>query len=87
MASKAEKLLEKMRRSKTGWKAHHFCTLYEGFGFEKRGAKHDIYIHPDHPSIRDTIPRHSSELAPGYAKDAVKNIDLLLELEKEKGNE
>jgi hypothetical protein len=87
MSSKAEKILEKMRCSKAGWKAHDFRTLYEGFGFNKRGTRHDIYIHPDYPDIRDSIPRGSDELASGYAKDAVKNIDLLLAREKEKNDE
>lgn len=79
MSRKAIKILEKMRRNKSGWHPHHFQTLYEGFGFiMKAGRKHNTFIHPEYPQIRDTIPRHDRELGRGYAKDAVKNIDLLL---------
>jgi predicted RNA binding protein YcfA (HicA-like mRNA interferase family) len=86
MSRKARKILEKMRRTKTGWRPRDFHTLYSGFGFIiKSGGRggHTIYIHSKYRHIRDTIPQHSKELAPGYAKDAVKNIDLLLKLGKE----
>ena len=33
--SPAEKMLEKMRRTKAGWSQDDFATLYEGFGFVK----------------------------------------------------
>lgn len=73
-----------MRRTKTGWHSADFHTLYLGFGFIKKSGKgsHDVFIHPVFPHIRDTIPNHSQELSPAYARDAVKNVDELLKLEK-----
>ena len=86
MSRKAIKILERMRRTKTGWRPHHFHTLYLGFGFNMiKKRKHDVFFHPDFPEIRDTIPRHDREFrSKGYAKDAVANIDLLLRLKKER---
>jgi len=85
MARKAERLLDRMRQSRSGWKPHHFQTLYIGFGFTHISAtKHDVYIHPEFVDIRDTIPRHKKELSKAYASDAVKNIDLLLKLQKDR---
>lgn len=83
MPSQAEKILEKMRGNKYGWRPRDFHTLYLGFGFKLKGKKHAIFIHPNHPHITDAIPNHKSVLPPSYAADAVKNIDLLLSLEKE----
>jgi predicted RNA binding protein YcfA (HicA-like mRNA interferase family) len=84
MSRKAERILERMRNNKKGWYPKDFHTLYLGFGFiMKNGRNHDIFIHPDFNHIRDTIPRHPTELGPGYAKDAVKNIDLLIKLQNE----
>jgi predicted RNA binding protein YcfA (HicA-like mRNA interferase family) len=85
MTSKAEKLLEQMRNSKTGWKRADLDKLYKGFGFViKHGSNHDIMKHPDFPELRATLPRHR-ELARGYVEFAVKLIDRLNELQK--GNE
>ena len=47
MPSKAEKLLEQMKNSKSNWKRADLDTLYGGFGFViKHGGNHDIYKHP-----------------------------------------
>jgi hypothetical protein len=86
MSRAAEQILEDMRRRKTGWRSIDFETLYLGYGFIKKGKKHDVYIHSKYHHIRDTIPRNQRDLSPGYAKDAVKNIDLLLRLEEEQGH-
>ena len=84
MSRKAARILERMRRTKSGWHPHHFHTLYMGFGFiMKAGRNHDIFIHPEFPEIRDTIPRHG-ELGRAYAKSAVENIDSLLRLREER---
>ena len=84
MSRKANKILEKMRRNKSGWHPHHFQTLYLGFGFTmKAGRRHNIFIHTEFPQIRDTIPRHDRELGKAYARNAVDNIDLLLSLRGE----
>ena len=42
MTSKAEKLLEQMKRSKSNW----------------RQTDHDKIKHPDFPDLRTTLPRH-----------------------------
>jgi predicted RNA binding protein YcfA (HicA-like mRNA interferase family) len=82
MPSKAEKLLEQMRRSKSNWKRADLDKLYEGFGFIiSHGGSHDIIKHPDFPELRTTLPRHR-ELAKGYVEFAVKIIDRLLYLQK-----
>jgi len=88
MPSKAEKLLEQMRRSKSNWKRGDLDKLYKGFGFViTHGSNHDIVAHPDYPQLRATLSRHPKELAKGYIEFAVKLIDKLLELEKAGNNE
>jgi predicted RNA binding protein YcfA (HicA-like mRNA interferase family) len=86
MPSKAEKILERRRRSKTGWRLADFYTLFSGFGFTiTSGRSHDIIKHPEFSELRYTLPRHpSDELAKVYAADAVKLIDHLLQLRHEK---
>ena len=72
-----------MKQSQSGWHPHDFHTLYLGFGFKmNHGRNHDIFIHPEFPQLRDTIPRHG-ELSKAYARDAVKNIETLLRLKPE----
>lgn len=91
MPSKAEKLLKRMRVSKSGWKSKDLITLYQGFGFIiSHGASHDIVKHPDFldvAALRYTIPRHADELAKGYINDAIKHIELLQKLQAEQGKE
>ena len=83
MPSKAEKLLEQMRNSKSNWKRADLDTLYEGFGFViSHGGNHDIVKHPKFPQLRGTLPRHRV-LAKGYVEFAVKLVGRLLELQKE----
>lgn len=85
--SKGDRLLEKMRRSKAGWKFNDLESLYIKFGFEKyEGSKHTMYIHPDFPELRATVTRHSS-LAIGYIQFAIKLIDRLKELKEGKNGE
>ena len=84
MLSKAEKLLEQMRSSKSNWKRADLDTLYEGFGFViTHGGSHDIVKHPDFPELRATLPRHRV-LAKGYVEFEVKLIGRLLEFQKER---
>ena len=83
MPSKAEKLLEQMRNSKSGWKRADLDKLYEGFGFViSHGGRHDIAKHPTFPQLRATLTHHK-ELAKGYVEFAVKLVDRLVELQKE----
>jgi hypothetical protein len=87
MTSKADKLLEQMRRSKANWKRVDLDRLYEGFGFIiTHGANHDKLKHPDFPEVRElraTLPRHRT-LDKVYIEEAIKRIDRLLELKKGK---
>ncbi len=84
MPSKAEKLLEQMRNSKSSWKRADLDKLYEGFGFIfSHGSNHDVVKHPDFPQLRATLPRHRV-LAKGYVEFAVKLVDKLLELQGQK---
>jgi len=87
MTSKAQKLLERMKQSKAGWKRQNLDKLYIGFGFIiNHGSSHDIVKHPDFPQLRATLPRHNY-LARGYVEYAIKLIDKLLEMQKEKEDE
>ena len=78
MGRVADNILEEMRRSKSGWSQKDFRLLFEGFGFIRKGTKHDIYIHPDYPMIRASVPRHN-KLKEWVASKAVKAIDALNE--------
>ena len=84
--SSAEKLLARMRQSKSGWGFHDLDTLYRGFGFEVReGGKHTMYIHPHFPQLRATVARHRS-LPIGYIQHAIQLIDQLKKIEGEVPN-
>jgi hypothetical protein len=83
--SHADKLLEKMRNSKAGWKPSDLHSLYIGFGFKFReGAGHMIYWHPKYKELRATVARHG-ELVVGYIQHAIKLIDKLKSLESLQG--
>lgn len=76
-------LLERMRRSKAGWHERDLRELYEGFGFVRvEGSNHILYKHPVYSDLRATVSR-SSHLKVGYFATAVRNVDRLLEREKE----
>ncbi len=78
---KAQKLLERMRNTNSGWGQSDFKHLFEGFGFNVRGTKHAIYYHPEYPELWMSVPRHNS-LKEWVARDAVKVIDELAKLKK-----
>ncbi len=85
MPRKATQLLENMRRSAANWARHDLDTLYIGYGFKIRiGKKHDVASHPEFPQLRATLSRHPEDLAKGYISHAVKLIDRLQVLEREK---
>lgn len=89
MPSKAQKLLERMRQTQTGWKRTDLDSLYEGFGFviESTRGPHDKVSHPDFPEILPTsLPRHS-RVHKYIIKQAIKLIDRLEELKRKRGNE
>ena len=80
----AQKLLEDMRNSASGWSQKDFQKLFEGFGFKAKGKKHAVYIHSSFPDLRMSVPRHNV-LRDWVARDAVKLIDELIS-RKEKTN-
>ena len=81
MGSDGQKLLDRMRASKSGWKRTDLDKLYLAFGFVIiHGAKHDIVKHPKYLFLRATIPRHN-EIATGYIQYAIKLIDRMKEEE------
>jgi hypothetical protein len=86
MGNAARKLLEKMRATQSGWRQSDFERLLTGFGFKKKGKKHDIYIHPRFSDLRVSVPRHNS-LKDWVSKEAVSAIDdLICRTEKEAPN-
>lgn len=75
------KLLERMRRSRSGWGQQHFKRVYTAFGFVgHERAKHVLYDHPEHPDLVANVPRHDS-LRDWVADDAIALIDELLKRE------
>lgn len=77
----AEKLLSRMRASKSGWGEKDLRSLYFGFGFQLReGGKHCFYFHPKYPQLYATVARHDP-LAIGYVATAIKLIDQLKKME------
>jgi hypothetical protein len=80
----AQKLLERMRKSPSGWGQTDFERLLDGFGFKWReGGKHRFYFHPRLSKLKISVPRHNT-LKEWVARDAVKLIDELTSLSKAK---
>lgn len=75
-----EKLLERMRRSKSGFGSKDLDALYASFGFKYREGRDRFWYHPKYPWLWANVARHN-ELAKGYVAHAVKIIDQLKELE------
>ena len=81
----AQKLLERMRSTSSGWSQKDFNHLFLGFGFKcKEGKKHSIYNHPSSEDLWISVPRHN-KLKAWVAREAVKLIDELLS--RSQGNE
>ena len=79
--AKHHKLLERMRRTKSGWKPRDFEALYTGFGFESiDAAKHTKYRHAAHPQLW-TMVKRADPLSKAYAEEAVTLIERLLAIE------
>lgn len=84
--SSAEKLFQRMRRSKAGWTFEDLRRLYTGFGFEMiQGGRHTMYIHPKYPQLRATVTR-SRSLAVGYIVHALALIEALKQIEQGDSN-
>jgi hypothetical protein len=77
----AFKLLDRMRRNKSGWGEQHLRKLYTGFRFVARDVgDHVHYRHPQHPQLRGQVPRHRT-LRDYVVADAISTIDELLRIE------
>ena len=75
-------LLERMRRSKGGWRPIDLERLYLGFGFQlKEGGKHRLYFHSRDRSLMATV-RRADPLPTGYVVQAVRLVDVLIEMEE-----
>lgn len=73
-----DKLLERVRRTPFGWSQEDLRRLYLAHGFQVRqGARHLVVRHPEHPDLVTTVARHD-DLAPAYARTAVRLIDEVL---------
>lgn len=80
----AQKMLERMRKSASGWGQRDFERLLGGFGFKWReGGKHRIYFHQHFSDLCISVPRHNT-LREWVARDAVKLIDELTNRSKSK---
>jgi hypothetical protein len=77
-----EKLLARMRATKSGWGQKDFQQLYISYGFDFREGRDRFYFHPKYPQLYAPVGRHNS-LAKGYAAHAVRIIDRLKQLEEE----
>ncbi len=79
--TRGRKLLRRMKASRNGWRPSDLEALYLAFGFEKdEGSKHSLFRHPKYPWFQATV-RRADPLPTGYIDDAVKLIDLLLDLD------
>ncbi len=77
MTSKAEKLLERMRRTKANWQRRDLENLLFGYGFQRRhGGNHDVFTHPDLTGAQFVLPRHGT-VKKAYISKAVRLIDKL----------
>ena len=77
MTSKAEKLLERMRRSKANWKRRDLENLLFGYGFQRRhGSNHDVFTHPNLTGAQFVLPRHGA-VKKAYISKAIRLIDKL----------
>lgn len=86
MPRKHLKLLEKARRSNTGWNSRDLIRMVTGFGFEhvSTTGSHQTFRHPEFKELRITIAVHPGDLARFYIDTAVELIDEVLEKEREK---
>jgi len=83
---KAQKLLDKARRTSSGWTINELKALYEGFGFNIiHKGNHDFAQHSTNPDLLDTLPRHN-KVKDVYVKNAIDKIEKLLARESQKAD-
>jgi hypothetical protein len=85
MVKKADKLLERMKRSKSGWKRVDIDSVYESNGFiitgkKGGGSNHDKVYHPDYPQLITYLPRHNP-VGEAYVSELIKKINQLKALQ------
>ena len=79
--SRGHKLLERMRRTKHGWRPGDLEAAYGAAGFRKKATtKHDGYYHPKYPELMTTVTR-SDPVKADYIDDLITLIDRLEALE------
>lgn len=84
MPSKAEKLLEQLRKNTRNWNHRDLHVILKGAGFDWRDSQHRVYRHPEFRELGSyPIPRED-DLAPGYAKDVLQLVEKALELYRER---
>ncbi len=71
-------LLDRARRAPGNFSLRDLERLYLSYGFViTRHTRHSFATHPVLKFMRGTIPNHKP-FSPGYVRDAVKLIDLVL---------
>ena len=84
--ARGQDLLKRMQQTPFGWGQQDFLRLYRAYGFEVIEGKRLIVVrHPDHPDLNTTVARHQ-ELAPIYARTAVRLIEELLRRISKRGS-
>ena len=84
--ARGQDLLTRMQQTPFGWGQDDFRRLYRAYGFEViEGGRHIVVRHPNHPDLNTTVARHQ-ELAPAYARTAVRLIEELLRRTAERGS-
>jgi hypothetical protein len=81
----ADKILDRLRLSPNNCTRHELEVIYLANGFEIRKGNHDIAKHTKYKHLRGTLPNHRS-FAIGYVAAAIKLIDEVLRLDKQKGD-
>ena len=77
MTGKAEKLRERLNRTRRGFSDKDLYLILMAAGFRCREGKHTVYEHPEHTDLTTVIPR-GQDLAPKYAtwvKNLVETLD------------
>jgi hypothetical protein len=84
---KRDDLLDRMRRTPSGWSPDHLRRLFVSVGFEAtEGSEHTVYRHPDFPQYTSAIPRHRN-VKNVYVTKAVKIVERILQEKRRKDAE
>lgn len=72
----AYKLLEDMKRNKSGWGQRDIHSIYTAFGFDFRDdGPHRVYFHPVYKHLGSEAVSRQNDLPPGYARSAISLIE------------